>query len=81
MNCACPRHDARDCLRVRVGDDMREMLDAPTLSWDDEVCECGCHGDDQDEDYDEEQSEPIQSAAGEENHKSVPRSTPRETGR
>lgn len=48
--CACPRDDARDCLRVRVGDDMRALLGDPEVTWDDETCECSCHDRDEDDD-------------------------------
>jgi hypothetical protein len=45
-SCACPRADARDCLRFRVKDDMREVPGDEPVCPDDESCECACHVDD-----------------------------------
>ncbi len=53
--CACPRRDARDCIRWRSKDDMREHLGAPTLCSDDDECECSCHDDDDDNWSDEDE--------------------------
>ncbi len=41
MNCACVHHDARMCYRIRYH-----------VRWDvdDEVCECPCHEEHEDED-------------------------------
>ncbi len=49
--CACPRIGARDCIRVRTGLDLREMLGEELHPVDaEEVCECSCHTDGADED-------------------------------
>jgi hypothetical protein len=50
--CACPRLDARDCIAVRYGRDLRCMIDGDDGYDDDEECVCSCH--DEDEDYDED---------------------------
>lgn len=51
IKCACPRLDARDCYRWRHGIDLREMIDGtdPYHDDDDDVCQCGCHEPDVDE--------------------------------
>lgn len=47
-HCACPRDDARACLRVRSNRDLAGLMFAdepsPYGADDDEECECGCHG-------------------------------------
>lgn len=44
MSCGCPKNDAKDCLRFRSGDDLRELLDAPTVNdYDNDECVCSCH--------------------------------------
>ena len=48
ITCACPRIDARDCIRWRCKDDMREHLGAPTICDEDDECECACHEPDDD---------------------------------
>jgi len=40
--CACPRLHARDCARVRAGEDLAELLDPMHIPSDDE-CDCVCH--------------------------------------
>jgi len=54
IDCACPRHDARDCVDVRYGRDLRRLLDAETLddlmSDDDDGCRCACHAPEDDDD-------------------------------
>ena len=48
VTCACPRLDAKACLRVRYGRDLRDLFsDEPPAGGpdDDEECECGCHDD------------------------------------
>lgn len=52
--CACPHPDARDCIRWRCKDDMREHLGAPTVCDEDDECECSCHDDARDEPEDDE---------------------------
>lgn len=41
VECACPRHGARDCYRVRYELDLREAL-GDSLSADEAEDECGC---------------------------------------
>lgn len=50
IGCACHRIDGRDCIRFRVSDDLRTMLDVEPSKLrcdDDDECGCACH-----EDYD-----------------------------
>jgi hypothetical protein len=50
--CACPRDNARECIRVRYG---RDLLDGDTDHDDgDDVCECSCHDAEWDDPEDEE---------------------------
>lgn len=62
--CACPRDDARDCIRWRSKDDMREHLGAPALCDEDDECECSCHDSYEDDDSDDEPREPATPPPG-----------------
>ena len=55
MTCACPRTDARDCMRERARRDLGDIRDAfnpeaPPPYEAEELCDCGCHERGEDDD-------------------------------
>lgn len=47
--CACPKTDARYCLEWQTKDDLRVMTGGDSELGVDEVCECSCHDDGDDD--------------------------------